>query len=137
MAFWRFYYHLIWATYQREPLLTEPIERQVYGTILNKAKELSCIVHAIGGIEDHIHLAISIPPKYAVSEVIRQLKGASAYYVNHQPDASQTFRWQRGYGALTFGERSLATIVAYIHNQKEHHRQDTTIAIYERLETDE
>ncbi|MFQ5614488.1 MAG: IS200/IS605 family transposase [Anaerolineae bacterium] len=134
MSFWRLHYHLIWATYQREPFLVDNIERQVYGTILNKAKELNCIVHAIGGIEDHIHLAVSIPPKLAVAEVIRHLKGASAYYVNHQSQTAAAFKWQGGYGALSFGDRSLETIVAYIRNQKEHHRQRTTIAIYERVE---
>ena len=134
MPYWRLHYHLIWATYQREPWLTENIERQIYGTILSKAKDLDCIIHAIGGIEDHIHIAISIPPKLAVSETIRQFKGASAYYVNHQPESAGTFRWQGGYGALTFGERSMKTIVAYIKRQKEHHRQQTTIAIYERIE---
>lgn len=137
MPFHRLHYHLIWATYQREPFLTKNIERQVYGTILNKAKELGCIIHAIGGIDDHLHVAITIPPKPAVSDIIGQLKGASAYYVNHQPQADGVFRWQRGYGALTFGRRSMQTIVAYIRHQKEHHRQQTTIAIYERIETDD
>jgi len=135
MAFWRLHYHLIWATYQREPWLTENIERQVYGTMLNKAKDLNCIIHAIGGIEDHIHIAVSIPPKLAVAEAIRQFKGASAYYVNRQTQVPASFRWQGGYGALSFGERSMNTIVTYIKQQKEHHRQQTTIAIYERIES--
>lgn len=133
MAYWRLHYHLIWATHQREPWLTENIERQIYGTILNKAQELGCLVHAIGGIEDHVHIAVSIPPKLSVAETIRQFKGASAYYVNHQPQAAGTFRWQGGYGALTFGERSMETIVTYIKRQKEHHRQQTTIATFERI----
>ncbi|MBI1878240.1 MAG: IS200/IS605 family transposase [Chloroflexi bacterium] len=137
MPYHRLHYHLIWATYQREPWLIDEIERQVYGTILNKAKELDCAIHAIGGIDDHIHVAVSIPPKLAVAEVIRQFKGASAYYVNHQPQAAANFRWQSGYGALTFGDRSMETVVAYVRNQKEHHRQNTTIAIYERWDTDD
>ena len=104
---------------------------------MNKAKDLGCLIHAIGGIEDHIHLAITIPPKLAVSDVIGQLKGASSYYVNHQPQAKGTFRWQTGYGALTFGDRSMQTVVAYIHNQNVHHRQKSTIPVYERWETDD
>ena len=136
MPFYQIYYHLIWATYKREPFLVDRIEKQVYGTILSKAKELDCPVHAIGGIDDHIHIAISIVPKLAVANVIRQLKGASSYYVNHQPNAGPTFGWQRGYGALTFGGRSMPTVVAYIQNQKEHHQQNTTIALYERVNED-
>jgi REP element-mobilizing transposase RayT len=134
MPFWRLHYHLVWATYRREPFLSEVVERQVYGTLLSKAKELGIIVHAIGGVEDHVHLAVSIPPKHSVAECIRHFKGASAHYVNHQPGAPGNFGWQDGYGALTFGDRSLADVVAYVQNQKQHHRQGTTIATYERLE---
>ena len=137
MPYQRLHYHLIWTTYQREPWLIKEVERQVYGTILNKAKELGCIIHAIGGIEDHLHIALTIPAKLAVADVISQFKGASSFYVNHQPGANGSFRWQGGYGALTFGDRSMKIIVAYVRNQKEHHRQNTTIAIYERWDADD
>ena len=56
MSYWRIFYHLIWATKQREPLLNERVEAMVYGVILNKAKELGIIIHAIGGVEEHVHV---------------------------------------------------------------------------------
>ncbi|MBI3912936.1 MAG: IS200/IS605 family transposase [Chloroflexi bacterium] len=133
MAYWRLHYHLIWATSQRLPLLTESVERQVYGTILGKAKELGVIVHAIGGVQDHIHVAVSIPPKISVSDCVRHFKGASSHYVNHQPNAEGNFAWQEGYGALTFGDRAAQDVVAYVRNQKEHHRQNTTRTSFERM----
>ncbi len=111
MSYWRLHYHLVWATYQRAPLLDESLERQVYGTILGKAKELGVIIHAIGNIEDHIHVAASIPPKLAVADCIKHFKGASSHYANHQPGASGGFGWQDGYGALTFGERTMQDVV--------------------------
>ena len=133
MAYWRLHYHLVWATYQRLPFLSEAIERQVYGAILGKAKELGIIVHAIGGIEDHVHAAVSIPPKIAVADCVRHFKGASSHYVNHQPNAEGNFAWQEGYGALTFGDRAMQDVVAYVRNQKEHHWQNTTHAAFERM----
>ena len=133
MSCWRLHYHLVWATYQRAPLLDESLERQVYGTILGKAKELGVIIHAIGNIEDHIHVAASIPPKLAVADCVKHFKGASSHYVNHQPGASGGFGWQDGYGALTFGDRAMEDVVAYVRNQKEHHRQKTTRAPFERM----
>ena len=135
MAFWRLHYHLVWTAYRRMPLITEPIERQIYGTILGKAKELGIIVHAIGNTEDHLHAAVSIPPKIAVADCIRHFKGASSRYVNQQ-NSGEHFGWQDGYGALTFGDRALSDIVAYVRNQKEHHRQNTIRASFERM-TDE
>lgn len=138
MAFWRLHYHLVWATYQREPLLVDDTQRQIYGALLGKAKALRLIVHAIGSMPDHIQLAVSIPPKLAVAECVRQLKGASAHYVNHLPNALGNFGWQDGYGALSFGERSLRQVIAYVKNQKRHHREGSTMALYERItEADE
>lgn len=137
MSYWRLHYHLVWASYQRVPLLDESLERQVYGTILGKAKDLGVIIHAIGNIEDHIHVAASIPPKLAVADCVKHFKGASSHYVNHQPGASGGFGWQDGYGALTFGDRAMEDVVAYVRNQKEHHRQKTTRAPFERTTEEE
>ncbi len=133
MSYWRLHYHLVWATHHRAPLLTESLEREIYGSIIGKAQELGIIVHAIGNIEDHIHLAASIPPKIAVADCIKHFKGASSHHVNHQPDASGGFAWQDGYGALTFGERAMSDVVAYVCNQKDHHRQENVRALYERI----
>lgn len=132
MSFWRLYYHIVWGTHQREPLLVGEVERQVYGALLSKSEELGIIVHAIGNVEDHIHLVVSIPPKTAIASCIRHLKGSSAYYVNRLHSASKSFAWQDGYGVLSFGERSLSQIVSYVRNQKEHHRHSTIIALYEQ-----
>ena len=136
MAFWRLYFHLIWSTYQREPMLTEAVEQQVYGTILSKAKALGLVVHAIGGVEDHVHIVASIPPRYSIAECVRQIKGASSHYVNHQAGVPGSFRWQDDYGALTIGERSLSDVVGYVLAQKEHHRGKTLRASLERFDDD-
>jgi hypothetical protein len=54
--------------------------------------------------------------------------------VHLQAGAGQPFRWQEGYGALSLGERSLATVVAYVQNQPRHHREGTTLPLYETTE---
>lgn len=61
MSFWRLYYHIVWATRQREPFLADERERQVYGVLLSKCEELGIRVHAIGNVEDHIHLVVNGP----------------------------------------------------------------------------
>jgi len=137
MPYWRLHYHLNWATYNRYPLLTEPIERQVFGTLRNKAHILGIIVHAIGGIQDHIHLVVSIPPKLAVADCLEHFKGASSRYANLQPEASGSFRWQEGYGALSFGDGAMSDIISYVLNQKRHHGQGSLRPHLERYTTDE
>lgn len=134
MTYWRLHYHLIWATYNRQPSITTQREKILYGVIYQKAKEMELKIHAAGNVLDHIHIVVSIPPVIAVAECVRQLKGATAYAINHLPGDDSSFQWQAGYGALTFGERSLETVMAYVARQKEHHKMQSTIMAYETIE---
>jgi len=94
MTYWRLHYHLIWATHEREPSITSEREKMIYGVLYNKGKELSLKIHAAGNIEDHVHVVVSIPPKLAVADCVRHLKGASAYAINHITGSNGQFRWQ-------------------------------------------
>lgn len=89
MAFWRTYYHLIWATENRQPLITLSKEKELYGYIIGKADYLNCIIHAIGGTENHIHIVTSIPPKLSIADFAKRIKGSSAYHLNHLPSANE------------------------------------------------
>lgn len=137
MTYWRLHYHLIWATHDREPSLTPEREKMFYGVLYNKGKELGLIIHATGNVEDHAHVVASIPPKLAVADCIRHLKGASAYAINHMDGSNGKFKWQGGYGVLSVGERSLETVMEYAARQKEHHRENKLIAVYERIDEEE
>lgn len=91
-------------------------------------------VHAIGGTEDHMHLAVSIPPKVAPAKFIGDVKGNSSHYINHVIKPDFEFHWQDEYGVLSFGEKNLSAVVRYIHNQKQHHADGTLIAPMERID---
>jgi putative transposase len=135
MSFWRNYYHLVWATKNREPLIQPEFEDNLYRFLIAKAAELGCYTYAIGGDVDHVHVALANPPKNAVSEVMKTLKGASSYHVNHfiRPAVGH-FDWQRGYGCMTFGETNRAWVVSYIQQQKQHHAENTINAWLERMD---
>jgi putative transposase len=135
MAFWRTYYHLIWSTAARQPLILPEKETELYGYIIGKSDAIGCIVHAINGVTDHIHIVVSIPPKISVSDYVKQIKGSSAYHMNHIPSASQlSFAWQSGYGVFTLGSKQLEIAKSYVENQKIHHQNGTIIR---SLEVDE
>jgi putative transposase len=137
MTYWRLHYHLIWATYNRQPILTLEREKMFYGVLYRKGEELGLKIHAAGNVEDHGHVVVSIPPKLAVADCARHLKGASAFAINQMPGSDGQFKWQGGYGGLTIGERSLETVMEYAARQKEHHHENRLIDVYERLDDDE
>ncbi len=137
MALWRLYYHLVWATKERLPLIDPKREPDLYNYIIGKADSHGCIVHAIGGIENHIHLVVSIPPTLSIVDFVKKIKGSSSHQMNQLlPSLEAKFGWQRGYGVFSLGRKQLDEAIAYVKNQKQHHLQGTIIAALER-ETDE
>jgi putative transposase len=132
MALWRLYYHLVWATKERHPLITPIIEPILYGYIIGKANALESIVHAVGGMEDHLHVIASVPPKLAIADFVKGVKGSGAHYLNHVVKGLETeFAWQRGYGVFSLGAKQMDDAIAYVLNQKIHHGQGIAIATLE------
>jgi len=132
VPYWRLHCHLIWATRERLPLIDDLREKEIRTSIITVARKFGCYIHAIGMIENHIHIAISVPPSQRISDVIREMKGKSAFQVNLRfPDANEKFGWQNEYGALSFDDSAMEGIVKYVLNQKEHHRSGTTNARFE------
>ena len=124
MSYWRLFYHIVWSTKNREESIDPNWETDLSGYLWGKATSLECIPHAIGGMPDHIHIVVSIPPKLPVAKIIGQFKGASSHHIN-QNYANGAFAWQAEYGVFSFSERTLPKIVAYVNNQKKHHAENT------------
>ncbi|MCI0333308.1 MAG: IS200/IS605 family transposase [Planctomycetes bacterium] len=125
--------HLVWHTKSSLPLLTPEVEPLARRFLKKRIIETpGAFVHEIGGIETHVHLAVTIPPTLLVSEFIGKLKGGSSHDVNQAlARGRKVLEWQTGYGVVSFGTRDLRWVIDYIRNQREHHARGTT---HERLE---
>jgi putative transposase len=133
MALWRLYYHVVWATKERQPLIDPHYEADLHSYIIGKADALKCITHVINGTDNHLHLVASVPPTVAIAEFVKNIKGSSAHYVNHAlSPASKNFGWQAGYGVFSLGRKQLDQAVVYVQNQKVHHAQGSTIQAFEQ-----
>ena len=76
-------------------------------------------------------MVVASPPNLTLSKLIQEVKGASSHDINQQGIGFK-FAWQRGYGALSLGQKQLDQAVAYVERQKEHHRDQTTHPWLER-----
>lgn len=122
--------------YNRHPLITPAHEQILYPHIKGKVDFLECQLHAIGGIEDHIHLIVSIPPKLSISDFAKRIKGSSARYLNQElADDNYKFAWQHEYAVFSLGEQRLEWAIAYVENQKQHHTTGKIVKILERTES--
>ncbi|MBL8189591.1 MAG: IS200/IS605 family transposase [Acidobacteria bacterium] len=130
--------HITWHTKHNSPVLTTRIENRLHHYLQHKAIETPGIVfHEIGGTEDHVHLAVSVPPTLPISDWVGKMKGASSHYINHQIANRKILEWQTGYGVVSFGTKDLAWVVRYIKNQKEHHSSGSIQDRLERIEFDD
>jgi REP element-mobilizing transposase RayT len=118
------YLHLIWATWDREPLITLEIERQIHRSIASQATNMGCSVLAINGVPDHVHLVVKIPTTITIASLVKQVKGVSSHFVNDMLKPERHFKWQGSYGAFTVSRWDLDKIINYVKHQKEHHRTD-------------
>ena len=127
----RLYVHLVWATWDRVPLITDAIERELFRYISGVCAKQQCEVLAINGMPDHVHLLITLPPTLRLSDLVEQIKGGSSRYVTEQLKQGGWFKWQGNYGAFSVSPRDKALIIAYITNQKQHHAEGSLWASVE------
>jgi len=133
MPYCQLYYHLVWATKERQPLLAGDREQVVFDFLRAKAIGLGGFVYALNGTEDHIHLVVSIPPRLAVSEFVGQVKGVASARFN-KLGSHPLLYWQEEYGAFTFDGKRLPNVIDYVECQKQHHATRTLIAVLERMD---
>jgi putative transposase len=136
MPYARLFYHMIWGTKNREPLIRVEFEASLHNVIAAKGKSLGGFVYVVGGIEDHVHLVVSVPPAIALADFIGQVKGNSSHFVNHELSLSYQFNWQAEYGVVSFGGKQLDKIVKYVKSQRQHHLEGTINPFLERVEAE-
>ena len=126
------YYHVVFSTKNREPWIGQSIQKRVWEYLGGIARKNHIVPIKIGGIDDHIHLVLSIPPTLLVSKAVQLLKGGSSLWF-HKEFHRSTFRWQDGYGAFTVSKSQITAVVRYVEEQREHHRHQTFQDEYQSL----
>ena len=76
---------------------------------------------AIGGMEDHVHILISLPTSIDIASSMRTIKSGSSRFM-HEACKLSKFEWQEGYGAFSIGHAQIEATVSYIQHQQQHHQ---------------
>ncbi|MBI1901597.1 MAG: IS200/IS605 family transposase [Planctomycetia bacterium] len=118
-------HHCVFSTHGRRPLITPEIEDRLWRYMGGIARKNKFKALEIGGIEDHVHLLLSLPSTLAIAKAIQLVKGGSSKWVHDTFSSHQQFAWQEGYGAFSIGISQVDATIAYIKSQEEHHRKQT------------
>jgi putative transposase len=118
-------FHCVFSTKERRPTITSEIEERLWRYMGGIARENKFKALQIGGIEDHVHLLLSLPSTLPISKALQLVKGGSSKWVHNTFPQHQDFEWQEGYGAFSVGISQAEDTTKYIANQREHHRTKT------------
>jgi putative transposase len=111
--------HIVFSTKQRQPLIHDEIGPALHAYLAGTARKLDCECFRVGGVEDHVHLALRLASMRTSAKVVSEIKTASSVWMKQQGVAQ--FAWQRGYGLFSVGPADLAALMQYIDGQRQHH----------------
>lgn len=113
--------HLVWSTKHRERTILKEYQKPLYDFIGNEISVKEAKLMAIGGVSDHIHILIKVPPKIAIADLVRSTKYSSTRWMKINSQKNKDFEWQVGYGSFTVSKSVENYVKEYIYNQEEHH----------------
>jgi putative transposase len=76
------YFHFIWSTKQRRPLISQDIQSRLYSYLGAIIKNHSGKLHEIGGMLDHIHLLVELSNIDNFSHFVRDMKASSSLWIH-------------------------------------------------------
>ncbi len=119
---WDCKYHIVWIPKCRSKVLYGKVRAEQGKFFRELARQRECVVIEVHLCPDHVHIYMTVPPKYAVSQVVGYIKGESAIYIARTfGGRSRNFTgenfWARGYYVSTVG-RDEQVIREYIRQQE-------------------
>ncbi len=118
-------YHVVFSTKSREPIIIPEIRDDLHRYMGGILKREGGVLLEIGGMSDHIHMAIKLRPVHSLSDIMKKVKGNSSKWLNEQNRLPVRFSWQDGYGAFSVSESQILTVIQYVREQEKHHRSQS------------
>lgn len=112
--------HCVFTTKNRLPTIPPDIEPRLWAYMGGIARTNKMKALAVGGVTDHCHVLLSLPPTITVAKAVQLVKAGSSKWMHEQAGKRQ-FDWQEGYGGFTIGLSQVPATVRYISNQSKHH----------------
>ena len=117
--------HIVFSTKDRAPILADIVRPSLHAYLATVSRNSECECFRVGGVADHVHLAVRLSRTITMAKLIEELKTSSSKWLKTQAPDLATFAWQRGYAAFSVGPSDLNALLHYIDNQEEHHRART------------
>ena len=125
MSYVSSYFHCVFSTKQRRPLIVPELRDRLWPFLGGIARQNQMKALEIGGMPDHVHVLLSLPPTLSIAKGLQLIKGGSSKWVHDTFPKHRLFKWQIKYGAFAVSVSLLDKAIQYIKKQEEHHRKMT------------
>jgi REP element-mobilizing transposase RayT len=115
------YIHIVFAVRNRMPLIADSWKVELYKYIAAIIERRNQKLYIINGVQDHIHILVSISPDCSISNLVRDIKANSTQWINENQKSTSKFQWQLGFGAFSCSQSYLKKAIRYIEFQEHHH----------------
>ncbi|AFL88963.1 transposase [Terriglobus roseus DSM 18391] len=112
--------HIVFSTKDRCPWLDDSIRLEMHAYLVGAVQSDNVLLR-VGGVADHVHLAIFLSRTESVAKLVERLKVSSSKWIKARDPQFSTFAWQKGYAVFSVGLRDKAALIEYIDNQATHH----------------
>lgn len=121
----KLYVHVVFAVKGRESLVGKNWKEKLYKYICGIVNNNQQKVYAINGVQDHIHILLSVKPNILLSDLIRDIKANSTRWINENKFVKGKFHWQEGFGAFSVSQSQIDKVIKYIDEQENHHEKNS------------
>jgi len=125
--------HYVFSTKDRRKLISSDLQERLWPYLGGIARENEMKALAVGGMDDHVHLLVSLPSTLSVAKCIQLIKGGSSKWIHDTFSEHRSFAWQEGYGGFTVSKSAVPAVEAYIAGQKEHHKRQDFMTEFSEL----
>jgi putative transposase len=112
--------HVVFSTKDRRKAIAKEFQPRMWAYAAGVCKKHEIFVYAVGGMEDHIHLVVQVPPSLAVAKAVNTIKTNCSRWANEEGCA---VGWQQGYGVFSVSASIVPAVIRYVRNQEAHHRK--------------
>lgn len=119
----KIYLHIIFHIKTTSPRIREIDLDRVHAYIGQLVNETNCIHIWADGVEDHVHVLCMLGREVTVAHLVEEIKRNSSRWIKSIDACYHQFAWQGGYAALSVSQSVVDKTLAYIKNQREHHKK--------------
>jgi REP element-mobilizing transposase RayT len=107
-------FHCVFSTKERRKLITPALQQRLWPFLGGIARQNGMTPVIVGGMEDHVHILLSLPATMPVAKAMQLIKGGSSKWIHEEFPDQRLFAWQEKYGAFSVSISQLETITNYI-----------------------